>query len=87
MDTAIHTLQSLVLQQRSPTMLGSVLSVTLVAVAYWVIFALATPLMFAVAPSLRKKSRKDQLGAFIRIPSLVNCFVRRPVQCRVHTHH
>lgn len=48
----------------------------LVALAYWAVFALAAPLCLGLVPSLRTRPRKEQLGAFIRVPSLVNCLVR-----------
>ncbi len=80
MDAVVGALQGLFLQQKVPTLLGSALSISLVATTYWIIFALlARPLVFALAPSLRKKSRKDQLGAFVRIPSLVNCAIEVPL--------
>ena len=52
--------------------------VAAVAASYWVVFFISGPLCLALFPRLRQKSKKDQLGAFIRIPSLLNCAIVVP---------
>lgn len=53
----------------------SVLWIGSVALVYWLTFLGCQPLLFRFIPVLRKKSRKEQLSAFVRIPSTLNCLV------------
>lgn len=49
------------------------------AAFYWGVFFLSGPLCLALFSPLRHKERKEQLGAFIRVPSLVNCAIVVPL--------
>lgn len=46
---------------------------------YWLIYLFSEPLCLALFSPLRSKSRRDQLQAFIRVPSLVNCILTVPL--------
>lgn len=75
MATLLKALQGVFFVSPNPVFASSALSVTLVASFYWIVFVLSRPLLLALIPRLRRRSRKDQLSAFIRVPSLVNCLV------------
>ena len=57
------------------------IEVGVVVVLYWVAFWLAKPLCLALFPPLRKKSRAQQLAAYIRVPSLINCIITVRSKC------
>ncbi len=73
MESYVALLSRALLLGDSPTTRDKFAAIAIATVFYWVAFWGLKPLLLAVVPVLSKKSRKDQLSAMVRLPSLINC--------------
>ncbi len=71
--------QALRLDHAGVTVSDKLVAIAIAAALHWTVFWGAKPLLFFLVPVLRSKSRKDQLSAMVRVPSLLNCALVVPV--------